>query len=369
MSIFISTGELSGDIYATRLSAALQKLVPQEEIWGMAGTLASGIKKEWNNDQLHIIGLGRIVKSLPALYALRNELADAVIRRKPRAVIVIDSPDFHIPLLSKIRAGGYKGAVIYVCPPTIWAWRNGRAKYLRRYCDLCLPLFSFEEKALKERDVKSFWCGNPLVDDFKDFAPSGAALPSDPTRVALLPGSRRSEIASLLPVLEQTALRLQVLGLHPVLSVAPGLDPESRDMVLHNASGIESTEVSGRNLMHASKFVIGSCGTAAVEAMFLDRYMIVLYRGTFIEWHIYKALTHTKFVAVPNVLAGRMFFPELLQDDVKVENVMNYAERYLSDQPYREDVHRQLRENRLMMGEPGAIGRWADAICRVMARP
>lgn len=361
MSIFISTGEISGDLHAAKLSAALHDVLPQEEIWGMAGELALGMKREWDNDALHIMGLDRIVSSLPKLFKLRRQLAEAVVERKPRAVIVIDSPDFHIPLLSKIRSLGYRGPAIYVAPPTIWAWRSGRAKYLRRYCNMCLPLFSFEEKVLKQHGVKSFWCGHPMIDDFHDFAPS-EVMPEDPLRVALLPGSRHSELVTLMPVLEETAIQLKEMGFHPVFSVAPGLDGPCRAMVLNNSSGIETTEVSGRNLMCQSRFVVGASGTASVEAMLLDKFMIVLYKGTPLEWRIYTALTHTKFVTIANVMAGREIYPELLQDKAKVENVMHYVQKYLQEPEYREDVHHQLQLDRDMMGEPGAVGRWAEVI-------
>lgn len=365
MSIFISTGELSGDLYAAKISAALHRITPDETLWGMGGALAAGVNREWNNDLLHILGLGRILKNLPKLLSLRKELASAVIQRQPKAVIVIDSPDFHIPLLAKIRSMGYKGRVFYICPPTIWAWRSGRAKYLRRYCDLCFPLFKFEEQALEEHGVKSFWCGHPLIDDLDNYVPVHL-LPKDPSRVALLPGSRKSEITNLMPVLEETALKLKEHALHPVFSVAPGLDDECKKLVIQNQAGIESTLASGRDLMFQSKFVIGASGTAAVEAMLLGKYMIVLYKGTALEWHVYKALTHTPFVAIPNVLAGRMFFPELLQNDVKTVKVLHYAERYINDSRYREDIHLQLTANRAMMGVKGTAERWAETISKLV---
>ena len=366
MSIFISTGELSGDLYAAKLSAALVKILPDDEIWGMVGALAKGVKREWSNDQLHILGLGRIIKSLPSLFALRSQLAHAVAERKPHAVVVVDSPDFHIPLLSKIRSLGYAGPVVYACPPTIWAWRSGRAKYLKKYCDLCLPLFHFEEDALEQRGVKSFWCGHPLVEDFADYSPKQTNWSYDPLRVALMPGSRRSEIRSLLPALEETALELRERGLHPVFSVAPGLDDASRRLIIENAAGIETTQISGRDLMHYSRFVIGASGTAAVESMLLNRFMIVIYKGTPLEWRIYRLLTHTRFVSIPNVLAGKIIFPELLQEQVTKDNIMRNALRYLDDENYRLGVHTQIALNRKMMGEPGSVDRWAAAIAKLV---
>lgn len=368
MSIFISTGELSGDLYAAKLSSALAEVLPDDELWGMCGPLAQGVRREWSNDQLHILGLGRILKSLPALFALRNQLAEAVAERKPRAVIVVDSPDFHIPLLRKIRALGYRGPVVYVCPPTIWAWRSGRAKYLKQYCDLCLPLFQFEEKALEEHQVRSFWCGNPLIEDFEGYQPADTSLCYDPMRIAMLPGSRRSEIRTLLPVLEEAALKLSAKGLKPVFSVAPGLDEVSKQMILNNRSGIATTQISGRDLMFSSRMVVGASGTAAVESMMLDRFMVVLYKGTALEWRIYNMLTHTKYVSIPNVLAGTMLFPELLQEKATANNVTDAVARYFEDAAYRHGIHEQIALNKDMMGTPGAVRRWAEAIADLVKK-
>ncbi len=374
MSIFISTGEISGDIYAAKLTKSLRKILPDEEFWGMGGSLAEGIRCEWDNNLLHIMGLAKILKTLPQLLKLRRALAEAVIERNPKAAIVIDSPDFHIPLLAKIRSLGYKGPVIYVCPPTIWAWRAGRARYLRRYCDLCLPLFNFEEKVLEQHHVKSFWCGHPLIDDFtgpRSLGESNAPneyLPEDPLRVALLPGSRRSEILALMPVLEETALKLQGRGLHPVFSVAPGLDAESRKLVIENRSGIETTQESGKVLMGASRFVIGASGTAAVEAMFLNKFMIVVYKGSAIEWRIYKLLTNIPLISIPNVLAGRMVYPELLQDDARSEKILACADKYINDNAYSREIHAQIERNMIMMGEPGATDRWAQIIAKMVKK-
>ena len=367
MSIFISTGEISGDIYAAKLASAISSIMPGEEIWGMGGELAKGVNREWSNEILHIMGLGGIAGALPKLFRLRDGLARAVIERQPKAVIVVDSPDFHIPLLSKIRSLGYKGCVVYVCPPTVWAWRSGRAKYLKRYCDLCLPLFMFEDKVLKKFGVNSSWYGHPLVDDFADFTPS-QPMPPDDLRVAILPGSRRLEIRMLLPVLEESAVELKKLGMHPVLSVAPGLDDECKKLVMENASGIEWTSAPGRDLMYASKFVIGASGTAAVEAMLLNKYMIVLYKGSKFEWYLYNLLTHTEYVSIPNILARNTLYPELLQNNATTENVMDYAKLYMSDKEYYEGTHNRLRLNLYSMGEPGAVARWAEAICALVKR-
>ncbi len=380
MSVFISTGEVSGDIYAAKLCESLRRFLPEEEFWGMGGALAKGMCLEWDNSALRIMGLSKVLRSLPELLRLRAGLAGAVMKRKPKAVMVFDSPDFHIPLLARIRSLGYKGPIVYVCPPTIWAWRRGRARSLRRYCDLCLPLFGFEDVVLKSNDVKSFWTGHPLLDEFSGYAPEllprrnndgslspDERLPRDSRRVALLPGSRRSEVRALLPLFVETAEGLREMGLHPVFSVAPGLDAESRELVLNNGCA-PAVGIRGAALMAQSRFVVGASGTTAVEAMLLDKFMVVVYKGTPLEWGIYKMVTNIPLISIPNILAGCELYPELLQKDATTENVMAWAQKYLNDADYRCELHRQLAQNRTKLGESGAIGRWAEEIAKLVNR-
>ncbi len=369
MSIFISTGEISGDIYAAKLAKALKKRGCQDILWGMGGSLAEGVSRFWSNEALHIMGFGKIASSLPKLLRLREQLAQSVLAKKPRAVVVVDSPDFHIPLIMRIRSLGYSGPVVYVSPPTIWAWRGGRVKHLKKYCDICLPLFDFEVQILRRAGVPSYWGGHPLVEDFcgaANQAPS--SLPEDPLRVALLPGSRGSEIRSLLSLLERCGREFIKMGLHPVLSIAPGLAPEYRQMIQNNGASIAVSTLQGRELMAASRFVVGASGTAAVEAMLLDRYMVVLYRGTWLEWNIFQLLRRTPFVSIPNVLAQQEIYPELLQEQANLRQVLKKSHQYLSDKAYRRWVHDRLAEDRRRMGAPGVADRWAAAICSLMDR-
>ncbi len=365
MSIFISTGEVSGDLHAAKLAAALARRGCQDQLWGMTGDLAQGVHRLWNNRQLQVMGLVSW-SVLRRLIKLRDDLAQAVVARNPRAVIVVDSPDFHLSLLGRIRSLGYGGPVVYVSPPTVWAWRAGRIKTLKKYCQLCLTLFDFEAQILRRAGVPSYWGGHPMVEDFGPGGDLASSFPEDPRRVALLPGSRGIEIRMLLTVLERCGRELVQMGFHPVLSIAPGLAPEYRRMIQENGASLPVTTLPGRELMAASRFVVGASGTAAVEALLLDRYMAVLYKGSWLEWNIFQLLRRTRFISIPNVLARREVYPELLQDRADSSQVIPLVRRYLDDQRFQAWVHGHLDHCRRRMGSSGVADRWAAAIVALM---
>ena len=154
---FISCGEVSGDIYAADLIIELRK--NSSEIWGMMGPrgILAGGTATWSYEELKLMGFTEVVPAIPRLLKLRNDIVREIMTRGPGAVIVVDSPDFHFPLVKKLRAAGYKGLTVFLVTPTVWAWRSGRVKLLRDYFDLCLPLFSFEHDFLIEQGVNSRW--------------------------------------------------------------------------------------------------------------------------------------------------------------------------------------------------------------------
>ena len=143
MSIFISSGEASGDHYTARLAMKLRERGYSGDIWGMGGVESrnAGVRAEWNGERLQLLGLTEVFSAIPSILALRREMVERIIERAPEAVVVCDSPDYHMRLIAKLRARGYRGKIFYLSPPTVWAWRSGRANDLRRDVAECLPLF------------------------------------------------------------------------------------------------------------------------------------------------------------------------------------------------------------------------------------
>lgn len=359
MSIFLSCGEVSGDILVSSLVHSLRDSGYKGALWGMGGPLSekAGVKCLWSSSQLHIMGFTQALKALPRLNRLVDLICDRILKENPEAVVVVDSPDFHIPLVRRLRRKGYDGKTIFLSPPTVWAWRKGRVVPLRELFNLCLPLFGFEDRYLRSKGVKSAWIGHPMVDSFDPPSP-----PPGKGVVALLPGSRGSEVNSLLPVLLPLAQILKKHGLKPVFSVASGLKERHKSDLKKNLEAEEVFHGEVKDLLRRSDLAIGASGTVAVEAMMSDRFMVVMYKSGPLEWFIYNNFMDLPFFSIPNVITGRAIYPEFLQDRCIPREIWRDVRSFLDSKKRRERVHKGLALGRSMMGSSGASSFWAKKV-------
>lgn len=368
-SLFVSCGEVSGDRYSGLLVHALKDMGFEGEIWGMMGPQGSsaGGNPQWDCSSLSLMGITEVLGAVPRLWALKGKIADEVIRRSPLGVVVIDSPDFHIPLLRTLRKRGYSGRIFYIAPPTVWAWRRGRARPLAACCDICFPLFDFERAFLEEHGVSCRWYGHPLSCETRNTIPADLGHGDGRKVIALLPGSRRSEVHRLLPMMLRAAKGISDRGFRPVFSVAPGLDGETASFIRGNCDPEEIYEGKGTELMAASEMVIGASGTAAVEALILEKYMVVLYSASFSSWLVYKTFVRTPFISIPNILAGRPLFPELLQSDVSPGKILEKFDLYMGNSDQREALEARIREVASSLNGGNAAAGWAGAIMEALS--
>jgi len=367
LSLFLSCGEASGDHYAGCLIKALDGRLGR--CWGMLGPegKASGGQEVWSYSELQVMGISEGLKSTLRLFRLKDRMANSILEEMPDCVAVIDSPDYHIPLIKAIRRGGYQNPIFYVSPPTAWAWRTKRADAIRSLKVICFPLFEFEHRFYAGKGVESYWIGHPLLDDLCDYTPDESVLNAcnGKRTVALLPGSRPAEVRRLAGVLREVGVELKHMGYDPVVSVARNLSYVDRQMLKDMGGDMSFFEGKGVDLMYVSEFVIGACGTAAVEAMMLDKFMVVLYKASLLSCLVYKLMVKTQWVAMPNILLGREVYPELLQGEVKTSLILEAVSRYLKD---TKKVHNELTEARSKMGSRGVYKFWADAIVEMTGR-
>ncbi len=373
-SIFISCGEVSGDIYAYSFISEFLKIRPEFEnnIFGMCGAKgeSAGCKMLWSYENLKLMGIFEVIPALPRILKLRNEITSEILKRKPEAVILIDSPDFHLLLAKYLRECGYDGKIISLIPPTVWAWRSGRIRNLKRDFDFCLPLFSFEDEFLKRNGVNSKWTAHPLVNDFRNFKTPEEFYKrfGNNEVIALMPGSRKSEIKYHIEILLKTAEILKAKNYLPVFSVSDGLSEnianEIRNKVLNY--GFEIWEGEGRNLMSGSKAVVGVSGTVAVEAMLLKKFMVVIYNMERITYFILKKLVHVKKISIPNYLTSESVFPELICDSVTPENITRELDLYLKNQDRKSKIDSLLESAKNLMGNENAAKFWAECISEVI---
>ncbi len=374
MSLFLSCGEASGDQYAATLLRTLRVLGCDEPAWGMLGVkgTAEGGEALFSSGELGIFGIRDAVAALPRLLRLRSAIVDAIETRRPSCVVVIDSPDFHLPLIASLRRRGNTVPVAYIAPPTVWAWRRGRVKALAARVDRCLPLFAFEHEFLLSHGVRSAWTGHPLVDEMRDYVPPEDLLrdvadESKGIPVAFLPGSRGSEIRRLLPLLLAAAEESRSWGARPMLSIAPGLPEVWKERIRAGARDIEVFEGDGRDLMAVCRAVVGASGTAAVEALLLGKFMTVVYRISWFSALLYRLLVRTPFVSLPNILAGEQIYPEHLQYRATSAAVGKSLRGYITDPAFRSRTDEAIARTKALMGRTGGATLWATSVMELCA--
>jgi len=367
--ILISAGEASGDHYGALLIRALRQRLGAAEFFGCAGERmqAAGCEALVDAAEVAMVGLAEVIPGLPRVWRAFSRMADSVHTRRPAFAVLIDFPDFNLRLAKKLKLAGVP--VIYFVAPQVWAWRPWRLGTIRENVDRLLCIFPFEEKFFREAGVAAEFVGHPLVGRV---APAMAAtqfrsqmgIPEGPALIALLPGSRRKEIALNLPPLLAAARLLaqeqECCFVLPVASTVAGEFVRS----CAGASGVPLFLVRNQTydaVAHAAVAWVAS-GTATIETALLGTPMVVVYRVSAATWQMGRHLVRTPFYSMVNLVAGREIVPELIQDRFQPEAVFAEARKLLCDPAARERMRTDLGEIARLLRPPrkGAISGAAE---------
>ena len=354
-------GEASGDLLGGLLLQGLKARWPDLQASGIGGPklAAQGFDAWWPHDRLSVFGYVDALGRLPELLRIRRQLAERLLQERPAAFIGIDAPDFNFGLETRLRAGGLK-TIHFVCP-SIWAWRGERVHQLGRAADHVLCLFPFEPALLQRHGVAATFVGHPLADAIPLLPPRAAAraalgLAEGDTVVALLPGSRRSEIAHIAPRLLAAAglMQRQRPELRFVMPVVPGLGGLVEPLRSQHANGAAISLLDGQSheALAACDLTLVASGTAALEAALFKRPMVITYHLAWLNWQRMKRMRYQPWVGLPNILCGEFVVPELIQDAATPEALAREGLGWLDD-PRRvaalvrrfTDLHHTLRQN------------------------
>ena len=374
ISLLLSAGEASGDMYAARLATALRARA-DVEIFGMGGPQmrAAGVEVVTDYSEVSVVGITEILSHLPSLVRAMRRLVREAERRRPALAILTDFPGFHLRLARKLKARGIRNAY-YICPQ-FWAWRPWRVRVMRRRFAQALCIFPFEEKFYGDAGVPVKFIGHPLVGEVRatqDRVALCAEVRLDPAEplVAVLPGSRSAELRQHLPVLREACryIHAAVPRAQFVVAAAPGgshaASPERAALREGWDPQVSLRVVEGRtyDALAAGDAAIVSSGTATVEAALLDAPMVVVYRVTRLTAALAKPLVRTKFFSMVNLIAEKHVVPELIQSDFTPDKVAGETIRLLQDANARRALRAGLAEVRERLGPPGAVDRAADAL-------
>jgi lipid-A-disaccharide synthase len=372
--LMVVAGEASGDLHAADVLAELRRRRPELHAFGMGGARleAAGLERLFDAREISVMGIAEVLPRLPRIWRVFRALVRAARERRPAAALLVDVPDFNLRLARKLRASGIR--VVFYVSPTVWAWRRGRVRQIARDVDRMLCILPFEEEFYRRHGVHARYVGNPVVEQVPPPAAPEAfrrTLGLDAARptLALLPGSRPSELHRLLPPMVETAVLLQRERpeLQIVVPVAPGLDraPVERAFA---ARGLRPTLVEGRTaeVVGASDVAVVASGTATLETALMLRPMVVVYRMSALSWAIGKLLVRVAFVSLVNLLSGRRLVPELLQAELRPEAVADEVRRLWAPGRARQAQLEGLAALRAQLDSGPTAARVADEVLEVL---
>lgn len=375
MKLLVVAGEVSGDQHASALLAALKERVPALAAFGVGGEgcRGQGMRLVAHQKDLAVVGLVEALSKLRFAGRLIGALVAEAAAEKADAAVLVDSPDFNLPLARRLVKAGIP--VVFYVSPQVWAWRSSRAETIARLGRAVLVLFRFEKQWWDARGVgeRVTWVGHPLVDQAaRELAVSpGSTAPAAPgaPRLVLMPGSRTGEIRRNLPVLRDAVkiLRANRPGLEVVLVQA---DSISRDL-LSEVAGPDLAAwriVTGPHLalLAAADVVLVASGTATVEGVLAGVPMVVVYRVHPLTFWLARLIVKVPFVAMANLLSddgsGTAAVPELLQGDATPGRVAAATAAFLDDPGLVARTRARLARGLEQLGPSGAPGRTADAV-------
>jgi len=364
-SIMVVVGETSADRYGASLVRKLRSLRNGQDVtvFGTGGDemRAAGVELLCHIRDLHGIGLREAVQHLPGYLRTFRSLIETCRRRRPAVAVLLDFPEFNLPLAKRLKRLGIK--VIYYISPQLWAWRRGRIRTVRKYIDRMLVILPFEEEYYRVRGVNAEFVGHPLLEGFEtggDREGFLRGLDLDPERktVAILPGSRGDEVRYILPAFleasRQVAARLPVQLL---ISVAPAIDRKKVAGIAAQVLGSHEDQVryrivpaDARTILSHSDFGFVKCGTSTLEAALVGIPFLITYKVSPLNWLVFNNLIRTNYKGLVNLIAEEEIVPEFLQGEATPEALSRMALTYLENPEKAAVMKGRLAEIRSRLG-------------------
>ena len=368
----IVAGEPSGDLQASHVAQALSARCPDISLYGMGGDMMyeAGVSLVIHIQDSAVMGFAEAFAVLPKFLKKQALLKQYLREKRPDALLLVDFAEFNTPLAKYAKSQGIP--VIYYIPPKAWAWRPGRAKKLEKWTNVIASIFPFETEFYQKAGANAVFVGHPLVDFAKLHISKMKAryklnIKEHTTVIGLMPGSRRSEVQRILPVMLKAAANISLLipDTEWVLPIAPGISEELISDCKKGIEGIPTIKIihdETYTAMRAAQLMLVTSGTATLETACIGTPMIILYRTSWINWRIIKALTPLEHSGLPNLIVGKRIVPELLQTDLSSKSLTKHAFellnnpiKWVAQREALEAVHNQL-------GEPGAAERTAQLV-------
>ena len=353
-------GEASGDFLGAHLIAALRERVPGLSFVGIGGPKmeAQGFESWFPMEKLAVRGYVEVLRHFLEIHAIHRKLRRRLVEARPRLFIGVDAPDFNLSLERRLKRSGIP--TVHYASPSLWAWRGGRMASIAASVDKMLVLFPFEEALYREAGVSVAYVGHPLADLTSEDNGYAAAreqlrLPAARKVIALLPGSRQSELSYMAPCFLQTAML--IAARQPAVHfLVPLISRETRAMFQEAVYAAGASELPMTVLFGHAREAIAACdvalvasGTATLEAALARKPMVITYKMAALTAFIMRKMGYLPWVGLPNIIAGEFVVPEILQEDATPENLSQAVLNSLNDPVVNRRLPERLERIRLLL--------------------
>lgn len=341
MKVGIVAGEKSGDYLGAELVKAMKRRYPNAEFVGLGGALMkeSGVVSLAEMEKISIMGIAGALKGIKDILSIRRLIRKHMLAWQPDVFVGIDVPDFNLGLEIKLKQAGIP--TVHYVSPTVWAWRSKRIVKIKKAVNLMLTLFPFEQEFYTKHQTPVKYVGHPLAKSIMEWTPTPGFNAefkslnlSDNKVIALLPGSRMSEVSRLAPIMFEAAVRLSESnpGLQFVVPAANlKLSLFLKGLVASTLAPVEVIDGYSRDVLSICHLAVLASGTAALEAALFSKPMIVMYKvAKFEEWYAARTMV-VKHFSMPNHLVKPPLVPELIQGDANSSRLVSEVEFLLND--------------------------------------
>ena len=370
-TIMIIAGEASGDMHGANLVREMLKINPTLNFYGIGGNKLreEGVELLANASDMAVVGLTEVVSKLGKILKIMGMMKKTLDERRPDLVILIDYPDFNLPLARAAKKKGIK--VFYYISPQVWAWRRGRIGQIKKTVDKMAVILPFEVDTYGRKGFKVNYVGHPLLDMVKtNYSKQESrrkfGIAEDKITIGILPGSRPSEVKKLMPELLRAAkiLQKEIPDIQFVLPLADTLE-ETAVAEFLSGSNVKVKVISGQtyDVVSCADLALVASGTATLETALLKVPMVIVYKISLLSYAIGRLIVDVKNIGLVNIVAGKTIVPELIQGDASGENIAREALAILKNEGKRQEIVKELTAIRTKLGEPGAAIRAAQIAC------
>lgn len=371
--IMIIAGEASGDLHGAKLARSIKALVPDTFMFGIGGKAmqSEGVRCIFDSEALSVVGITEVVSSLPTIYRAMSIVKKALRRIKPDLLVLIDYPEFNF--LVAAVAKKLNIPVLFYISPQIWAWRQYRVKKIKRLVDHMAVILPFEASFYQEHHVPVTFVGHPLLDTIptQTDLPVSSKQPVE-TMIGLLPGSRKKEVATLLPVMLAAAQMIKHRFPETRFIVSSSASIQANlvtDQVDRYTSTLDIEVVKGpvEQVFRRSRLLVAASGTVTLEAALYGVPTVIVYKVSPLSYWLGKRLIKVKHIGMANLIVQKELLPELVQDKASPEAIAETVSKMIDDPEKLKLMQRELKRVRELLGGSGASNRVARIAVNLIA--